>query len=60
MPDTQTLSRAGGAYMPSELAQRTLHRRAVEAINWGIPAVDTDLMLQAAIKAGGGPNQMTY
>ena len=45
---------------PDELRQRTLHRRAVEAVIWGIPAVDSDLMLQAAIHAGAGPNQMTY
>ena len=43
-----------------QLMQRTIERRAIEAVNWGIPAVDTDLMLQAAIKAGAGPNQMTY
>ncbi len=51
---------APSRFTPAELAARTLHRRAIEAINWGIPAVDTDLMLQAAIKAGAGPNQMTY
>lgn len=47
-------------YSPEQLSRRTIERRAIEAVNWGIPAVDTDLMLQAAIKAGGGPNQMTY
>jgi hypothetical protein len=37
--------------------QRTLHRRAVEAINWGMPAVNLDLMLQATIgSAKGKPN----
>jgi hypothetical protein len=31
------------------LAERTVYRRAVEAINWGMPAVNFDLMLQAMI-----------
>ena len=44
-----------------ELSQRTIHRRAVEAVIWGMPAVNYDLMLQAAIGAGGkGLNQVVY
>ena len=31
---------------PSELANRVLHRRTVEAVIWGMPAVNYDLMLQ--------------
>jgi hypothetical protein len=38
--------------------QAAIHRRAVEAVNWGMPAVNADLMLQAMIKAGGGANQI--
>ena len=30
-----------------ELTRRTVERRAIEAINWGLPAVNEDLMLQA-------------
>ena len=30
-----------------ELAARTLHRRAVEAVIWGMPAVNAELMFQA-------------
>ena len=42
-------------------AQHTLHRRAIEAINWGMPAVNLDLMLQAMIgSAKGQPNQIVY
>jgi hypothetical protein len=29
-----------------QLAQRTIERRAVEAVNWGMSAVNYDLMLQ--------------
>lgn len=45
----------------SELEQRALHRRAVEAVIWGMPAVNYDLMLQEAInKTKGAPNQIVY
>ena len=41
--------------------QRALHRRAIEAINWAMPAVNLDLMLQAMIgSAKGQPNQIAY
>ena len=30
-----------------QLAERTVHRRAVEAVIWGMPAVNFDLMFQA-------------
>ena len=37
----------------NDLTRRTIERRAVEAVIWGMPAVNYDLMLQAAIGAGG-------
>lgn len=40
--------------------QLALRRRAAEAVVWGMPAVNTDLMLQAAIRANGGNNQIIY
>jgi hypothetical protein len=33
-------------FSPEELARRTIERRAIEAVNWGMPAVNYDLMLQ--------------
>ena len=46
---------------PSDLAERTLHRRAVEAVIWGMPAVNTDLMYQAmAREVKGDWNQIVY
>jgi hypothetical protein len=42
-----------------DFARRTIERRAVEAVIWGMPAVNTDLMLQAMIgSAKGKPNQI--
>ena len=51
------------AFTSSELAERTLHRRAVEAVIWGTPAVNFDRMYQAMgrdAKAGEGSNKIVY
>ena len=43
------------------LTRRTIERRAVEAVIWGMPAVNYDLMRQAAIhQAKGAENQIVY
>jgi hypothetical protein len=48
-------------FSPAELAERTLHRRAVEAIIWGMPAVNYDLMLQEMLsKTAGKVGQVIY
>lgn len=62
MPDSDTLERATEAlaFTPEQLAERTIHRRAVEAVIWGMPAVNFDLILQSFIRAGGGPNQVPF
>ena len=36
---------AAGPFAPDEIADRALERRAVEAVIWGMPAVNYDLML---------------
>jgi hypothetical protein len=44
-----------------DLARRTIERRAVEAVNWGMAAVNYDLMLQEALKKTSGKlNQVVY
>jgi hypothetical protein len=48
------------AFTPDELAERALHRRAVEAVIWGMPAVNFERMLQAAIGNGAKANQVVY
>jgi hypothetical protein len=46
---------------PAELDERMLHRRAIEAVIWGMPAVNYDLMYQAAVReAKGDFNQVIY
>jgi hypothetical protein len=45
----------------SELVERMAHRRAVEAVIWGMPAVNTDLMFQAMVRAVRGDwNRIVY
>jgi hypothetical protein len=47
-------------YSAAELAERAVHRRAVEAAIWGMPAVNYERMLQAAIENGAKINQVVY
>jgi hypothetical protein len=50
-------------FSAEELAHRALERRAVEAVIWGMPAANFDLMYQAMIrdaKAGAGTNKIVY
>jgi hypothetical protein len=41
-------------------AEQALRCRAVEAVIWGMPVVNAERMLQAAIANGAKPNQMVY
>ena len=42
------------------LADRTIERRAVEAVIWGMPVVNFDLLYQEMAKLGGKYNQIVY
>jgi hypothetical protein len=44
-------------YSVDDLARRTVERRAVEAIIWGMPVVNTDLMYQQMLKLGSKPSR---
>src|SRR5688572_17871654 len=50
----------GSKLSPKQLTERTVHRRAVEAVIWGMPAVNFERMLQAATENGAKPNQVVY
>ena len=53
--------KAASTFSAADLAERTMHRRAVEAIIWGIPAVNYDLMFQSMVRdAKGAVNQILY
>ena len=48
-------------FSAAELRERTVQRRAVEAVIWGMPAVNYDLMYQAMVReAKGAFNQIVY
>jgi hypothetical protein len=44
----------------AQLAERSMHRRAVEAVVWGMPAVNYERMLRAALANGAKANQVVY
>src|SRR5690242_10895615 len=44
----------------AELTRRTVERRAVEAVIWGMAAVNYDLMYQAMVRTKGTFNQIVY
>jgi len=53
--------KAATTFTSTELAERAIQRRAVEAVVWGMPAVNTDLMYQAmAREVKGHWNQLVY
>ena len=49
------------SFSADDLYRRTIERRAVEAVNWGMSAVNYDLMLQEMLnKTNGKVNQVLY
>jgi len=47
-------------FTEAQLADRALHRRAVEAVIWGMPAVNMQLLYQAMTAADADFNQVVY
>ena len=48
-------------FTAQDLATRTKQRRAVEAVIWGIPAINFDLMFQSFVReAKGAANQILF
>ena len=45
-PRQMTVSAQAQQLSPDDIALRTIERRAVEAVIWGMSAVNSDLMLQ--------------
>jgi hypothetical protein len=58
---TPTVAPANTTSNAADLTARTIQRRAVEAVIWGIPAVNFDLMYQSFVRdAKGSVNQIPY
>jgi hypothetical protein len=48
-------------FSPEDLARRTIEERAIEAVIWGMPAVNTELMLREMLtETDGKVNQIVY
>ncbi len=47
-------------FSAEQIRERQIHRRAVEAVIWGMPAVNYERMLQAAAGHGAKLNQVIY
>lgn len=54
-----TVTTQAGA-LELNLEERMTYRRAIEVVVWGMPAVNYDVMFQAARAAGVAPNQIVY
>jgi hypothetical protein len=50
----------GTSLSPQVLLQRAFHRRAVEAVIWGMPAVNFELLYRSLARLGGGWNEVAY
>ena len=58
---TAQTEKTESTYSSADLAERAIQRRAIEAVIWGMPAVNTDLMYQAmAREVKGDWNQIVY
>jgi hypothetical protein len=58
--DVQTPAATPSEFSAAQLKERTVQRRAVEAVIWGMPAVNYERMLQAVTANGGKLNQVVY
>ena len=52
--------RRARTFSSADLAERRLNRRAVEAVIWGMPAVNFELLYQAMVQTKGAFNQIVY
>jgi hypothetical protein len=58
---TTQMTKAGPTFTSTELSERAIYRRAVEAAIWGMAAVNYRLMYQEMVdKVKGGFNQIVY
>ena len=55
-----TTERAASTVSSKDQVTRAVHRRAIEAVIWGMPAVNFDLLYQSMVRAKGAWNQVVY
>jgi hypothetical protein len=47
-------------FSSDEIARRAIERRAVDAVIWGMPAVNSELLFEGMVKSKGEFNQVVY
>jgi hypothetical protein len=55
-----TKTKKDPAFKPASIQEHILFSRAVEAVIWGMPAVNFELLWQATIQAKSGANEIVY
>ncbi|SHL39936.1 DUF1254 domain-containing protein [Flavobacterium saccharophilum] len=48
------------AFKPANFEEQIIYNRAIEAVIWGMPAVNSELLHESLIKAKGDYNQIVY
>lgn len=48
------------AFKPADFEEQIVYNRAIEAVIWGMPAVNSELMHESLIKVKGDYNQVVY
>jgi len=59
-PVAQTTPAAATTFQPANAAEQAIYSRAFNAVIWGMPAVNFELMHENLIKVKGNLNQMIY
>src|ERR1700755_567534 len=59
MKESSTIT-VNSSFQPANIQQQLVYNRAIEAVSWGLPAVNYDLMHQAMIDTGGTFGQIVY
>ena len=59
-PADSTASATANTFKPSNIQEQMMYSRAVEAVIWGMAAVNSELMYQSLVAAKGDYNQVVY
>jgi len=54
------IAESDSTFVPAKFSEQLIYGRAIEAVNWGMPIVNYDLMFQAGKKIGADFNQIVY
>ncbi len=53
-------STTDSVFKPANMHEQMVYSRAIEAVNWGMPAVNSELLHQSLVQAKGDYNQLAY